>query len=447
MSDEAPSPHKLWLRIGLVSALVLHVFLSLGYQTSLPLFNWPDEPAHFNYVRRLAEGRFLDVMDETVWAPQELERLKRTHFAELQRDLTSPVLARIRYEAHQPPVYYALAAVGYGLIPSPRATKILNMVLSCLVLVMTYWIGETVLKVDPWSRLAAVLFLAVVPMRCFMAVSISNDLAAELAFATFLLAVLRGWHGARLGFLIGLGLLVKVNLILALPLYACWLAYPRSTSNVVSRGRWREILAVSATALIVASPWLARNTWLYGWHDPLALKAGALGYDEAAAAAGLDPRPKLGLTGEFGLMSFLRILFESSWGVFGWMEMFVGREIFVGFVILSVVAASGLATGLWRIGKVTEPLYEQRQSIRWLGSAVLLFFVALVLYSMRDFQAQGRYLYLASPAIGVLYAAGARWALGRWAVTWGIVSTLGLVAVNLYVIRYVIPWYLTGGGG
>jgi hypothetical protein len=78
----------------------------------------------------------------------------------------------------------------------------------------------------------------------------------------------------------------------------------------------------------------------------------------------------------------------------------------------------------------------------WIALAPLLVLAALILYSLRDFQAQGRYLMLASPCIAVLWAAGARAAFGRWLGAWTAATSVALAWANVDAFAHVIPWYL-----
>ncbi len=48
--------------------LALHIALALGYRAALPLFNWPDEPAHLNHVRAVATGDLVPTMAPGAWA-------------------------------------------------------------------------------------------------------------------------------------------------------------------------------------------------------------------------------------------------------------------------------------------------------------------------------------------------------------------------------------------
>ena len=174
--------------------VVVHACLALLYLEALPLFNWPDEPAHFNYVRSLSEGSAPGAMDASVWRPEELERLKRSHFEGVDPQGTDT--AAIRYEAHQPPLYYALGALIYAAAGRREAVKLLNLLLSSAVILVIFVVGRRLFPERPAIAWAACLLAALVPTRCFMAVSIGNTVAAELCFAVLVLALATGCRPA-----------------------------------------------------------------------------------------------------------------------------------------------------------------------------------------------------------------------------------------------------------
>jgi hypothetical protein len=88
----------------LLAILTFQMALGAGYAVGTPAWEAPDEPAHFNYIRHVAETASLPVMQTGDYDAAELERLKAARFP--------PALSvdGVRYENHQPPLYYALMA-------------------------------------------------------------------------------------------------------------------------------------------------------------------------------------------------------------------------------------------------------------------------------------------------------------------------------------------------
>jgi hypothetical protein len=262
-----------------------------------------------------------------------------------------------------------------------------------------------------------------------MAVSIGNDPAAELAGAVLLLVLARRGHPLWVGVVTGVGLLIKAVFLLAIPLYAGWLWIVKDKPP-----RLRPWVVASATALLIAAPWLIRNVLHYGGADAMAISAGALGFDEL--------RPRLAPTGEAGLLPFLWLCFQSWWGTFGWMEMLPDPRALTIYLALSIGAGVGLVKRLVDRNRPGSLRQDADCFLMWLAGGHLLLLAALVVYGRFDFQAQGRYLLVLSPGSAILCAVGLATVFGRWFPVGGLVSALALLWVNLLNIRHVIPWYL-----
>ncbi len=420
-----------WLPI----LLALHLALALGYRAALPVFNWPDEPAHLNHVRAVAGGEILPVMKPGAWAPAELEALKKRHFTGVSSD--DPALLKLTYEHHQPPLYYLLAAAVWRLVPRPDFVKLVNLVLSCLVLCLPLALARARGWADGWHALLATVVLALSPMRCFMAVSIGNGVLAELIFGVYTVAIAAGCPAALVGVIIGIGALAKIPMLLALPLYVLWLVFDRD-----NRSR-REILrsgaVASAVALAIMLPWIGHNIAAYGPGDPLSLATGAFGSDAETASALGTERPRLTLIGEDGVGPFAWRLFASWWGAFGWMEIFPDPKLVPVYLGLTAIVLMGLFIR-WR--RPNEGRDEARRWIAWSLGAVASAVAAVSVYSLSDFQPQGRYLFVVSLASSLLFAIGLRAATRRWTPLFAWTVVLILIGTNIFNLRWVIPWYL-----
>ena len=173
-------------------------------------------------------------MEPGAWAPAELERLKKSHFAGVSSD--DPVLLKFAYENHQPPLYYLLAAAVWRLDPRPELVKLVNLALSCLVLCLPLALARACGWEDGWHALLATVILALSPMRCFMAVSIGNGVLAELIFGVYTVALAARCHPALVGAVIGVGSLANISMLLAIPLYLLWVGLDGEDRS------WREIL-------------------------------------------------------------------------------------------------------------------------------------------------------------------------------------------------------------
>jgi hypothetical protein len=415
---------RAWLPV----AILVHAVLAIGYLSTVPALNWPDEPAHLNYVLGLADGHGLPVMTPDGWAPVELEQLKRDHFDGVgPRD---PRIAGISYEAHQPPLYYLVSALLFHLTGSLTAVRLLNLLLSCAVVAITPCFVRAVFPDDRWIAPAAAFLVALHPMRCATAVSIGNDPAVELVWAGLLLAMATRLRPPWIGIVIGTGILVKVGTLLAIPLYGAWLwmVGPRT-------GWLRSASTAGVVAGSIAAPWIARNVVLYGWTDPFAVTAGALGFVHA--------RPQLALLGEHGIVLFLWRCFQSWWGTFGWMEMLPDQRALAVYIALPAATAFGFVAWFVRHQRSGADWSRADRAVVWSVAAHATLLLALIAYSRYDFQAQGRYLLVLSPASALLFAFGLRELTGRWMPLAAVATGTALLWVDLLNLRHVIPWYLS----
>jgi hypothetical protein len=274
--------------------LVCHVLLGAAYGLWLPLFESPDEPGHYLYVRHLQAHRQLPVQTEVFEAPR----------------------------AHHPPLYYALGALltaavdipgspdAITVTPNPKfgyeqgapgndnkavfvhngpdehwpfrgqalavhLLRLLSLGFSTIAVVATY---AAALHLRPGDLSFATLAAGMVafnPMVLYMSGLVNNDTSALAGGAVVLWLVGRAWPGlltARLGewnwlllgLAFGLSLLLKSSaLVLALPislaLAAGFFAQPRPFSRHLARA-----LAVGSPACLIAGWWYWRNFQLYG---------------------------------------------------------------------------------------------------------------------------------------------------------------------------------------
>ena len=119
----------------LILALILVLYFALGvlFAVNTPSWQAPDEPAHYNYVRYLAEKGSFPILHMGDYPHAYLEELKSRKFPP---DLS---IDPLRYEFHQPPLYYALTAPIYGLTGGdPLALRLFSVVLGSGVVLLAY---------------------------------------------------------------------------------------------------------------------------------------------------------------------------------------------------------------------------------------------------------------------------------------------------------------------
>ncbi|MGB9879239.1 MAG: hypothetical protein ACPLRM_00630, partial [Anaerolineae bacterium] len=334
-----------------VLCLILLSYLALGalYAWQTPKWQTPDEPAHFNYVQYLAEEHRLPVLQPGDYPYQYLEEIKAKKFPP---DMS---IATIRYEFHQPPLYYILAAVLYRLtagLPFDMqflALRLLSVILGIGILLTTYYLVLAIFPHNQFLPLAATAFVAVVPMHVAMTAAINNDALAELlALLVLYLSIRTLGEGPTLrrallsGLLLGLVLLTKTTVYLlagsAIVMSILCCQEPASdsySSKLPPNGRY--LLFAIAIALFIAAPWFARNAAVYGGLDILGWQR-----HDSIVSGQLRTAELLAKIGPVAFAQrFIRTTFNSFWAQFGWMGVPVDDRIYMALALFTALLGIG----------------------------------------------------------------------------------------------------------
>lgn len=402
--------------------LILAAYLALagGYALATPRWNNPDEPAHYNYVRELASTGRLPVIRPGDWDADLLERLKAARFPD------DGAIAGIRYEGHQPPLYYLLATPvyrltsGLGLDGQVLALKGLSILFGAVVVVGAYWAGREAFPPRPAVALLAAATVAFIPMHTAISAAINNDSLANALAALTCVALLAGLRrgfddkaAVILGALLGAILLTKLTAYLWVPLSLAAVALSERRRAAGGHPSWRGMLRRPALALgaagAVSAWWFYRNMLVYGRADPL----GAIRHDQVVN--GQPQWQRLDVeAGDY----LVRVLFRSFWGQFGWMGIVLEDRLYLLYLALTLAGLLGLALGAVKYlctgsGSTAEagddgPAVEawHRPAVGSLAAATLLAVAQVALYNLRFIQPQGRYLFPTLVPIALLLALG-----------------------------------------
>ncbi len=382
--------------------LILITYLVLGglYAWFTPPWQAPDEPAHYNFARYVAEYGALPELRAGCYDEAYLNRIKAAKFA------GGLSIEPICYENYQPPLYYLLAAplfaaTGGNLL----ALRLFSVALGGLSLIFMY---ATVALFWPKSPLpaATVAFAAFVPMHLTMMASVNNDSLAELLLAVFVYLLLR-WLKTdpagrpallwQAGGALGLILLTKVTVYPAVALGAGVLLLPAAERR--RPARLKNILRLYLPAALLSFPMYLRNALLYGGFDILGLRR-----HNAVVVGQLRSAAKLAADGPTAYAAdMLRTTFHSFWGQFGWMAVPMDRRVYLALFILQSLALAGLGLWLWR----REPLsLLQRRALWTLAGLFALVSGVFAGLNLSFVQFQGRYFFSALLPIGLFLSLG-----------------------------------------
>ena len=451
MTVNADTRHRLAL-VALAAIVVVYLALGALYAVRTPPWQVPDEPAHYNYVRYLVEQRRLPVLQQGDYDQAYLKAIVDSKF-----DPAYPVDA-IRYEFHQPPLYYLLQAPVYALSGGALLPlRLTSVLLGAGVIAVAYLVVRKVYPGRTGVALGTAAFVAFIPQHIAMNAGVQNDPLAELILGLVLLRLVswlraeRPWSLAQhavTGVIIGLGLLTKLSAYVAVPVavIAVVLQYWRARhagevdENHPQAEDSRRGLNVQAAlpvlgalllpALLIGLPWFVRNALVYGGFD-----IAGLGRHAAVVQGQLTTAQWIELYGWRQLPgTFSRTTFRSFWGQFGWMAVPMDWRVYLALRILSVLAVVGL---VFRAVDVFERPGAGRAfspALLLLLSSGLLTLGSYLWYNLSFYQAQGRYLYPALIPIGLAWTLGLDESVQRRTAPW-LAGVLALVtAYDLYQV-------------
>jgi 4-amino-4-deoxy-L-arabinose transferase-like glycosyltransferase len=314
-------------RIALTSLLVAFAVLSMWYGIVTPLFEGPDEAAHYSYVKYLADGNGLPRLDQS---PRQV----------LWEGL------------QQPPLYYALGALltvwidtsdqpkllwanphrgaetgGQNLyyhtdreaFPYRGATlanhllRWLNSLFGLVTVAATYAAARELWPQRPALALGAGAIVAFNPQFIATSGLVTNDvaLAAFCSVGTWLLLrhLRRGALPTRDALLLGFVAALAAGTKSSGLAFVGWCGLGVAViawRNKSWRTLWTGWLAVALPTTVIASWWYVRNWTLYG---------GIFPHDAMVAIQAETIRPEAIPLGE--ALAYSAWLQKSFWGVFG----------------------------------------------------------------------------------------------------------------------------------
>jgi hypothetical protein len=441
--------------------LIMLLFAILGaiYSVTTPLFETPDEPFHYRYVKWIADGKGLPplLISEDEWEQGEF---------------------------HQPPLYYIVSALltshidtgsaddicefnthaAWGLADLPgnknavlhlqedrfpyqgisRAVHILRwfgILCSTLTVYVTWRIA---LEIVPQRRniaLGAAALTALNPQFIFISAGVNNDTWVSLWASLILYLCVRVCKGqARpyvtpiaLGIVAGVAGLSKLSGLASAALVP--LAYLLYFRVHKTRGLWksfvRPMLVVAGLVLLISGWWYGRNALVYG--DPLGMRS-------YYAIFSVHKAPlSLGETLRTMLDSFV-----SYWSVFGWMNVVPDKWFYAFYFALSLFAAIGLALLYMRTyAERTHRTYVHQGAVAILLVWVLIMLALLFRWTRTITRTQGRLLFPAISALSFFLSIGLlEWTTERFAgrLVAGV-ATLMFVLSLLAPFLYIAPAY------
>lgn len=391
-----------YLPLGII--LIVYFIIGSLFAIHVPAWQAPDEPAHYNYIAQLADGRFPKI-EPGDYDQAYLDEIRGAQFA------PGYEIDSIEYEDWQPPLYYILLTPVFILTQgSLTALRTASLLIGAGVVTLSYFIARELFPNKLWIAVTTAVFVAFLPQHIAILASINNDSLAELIIAAILLNVfvwMRQDISSRMrnryylittGMLLGFGFLTKLTVYLMVPvlfIVIVW-RYWHNWDRLI-----RVFILLYSPAFLWGSLWWFRNLLVYDGIDPLAIGA------HNAVVVG-QPRTiewveAYGLLGT--IQRFLQTTFNSFWGQFGWMAVPMPQWVYFPLLLFSIWVILGLLIKLFQLQRDSES--PDIRVVLFSPSVITLLLVILftlathVYYNLTFVQHQGRYLFPALIPIGI----------------------------------------------
>jgi 4-amino-4-deoxy-L-arabinose transferase-like glycosyltransferase len=325
-----------------------------------PPFQVPDEPDHFAYVQQLAETASLPPSDSSEFSPEEVTALRDLSQSEvrahpenrgvatsaeaqlLHHDLARPLrrsgAAGAGVATAEPPLYYALQTIPYGLGSSGslldrlELMRLLSALMAALTALFAYLFVREALPRVRWAWAVGGLGVALWPLLGFMSGAVNPDAMLYAVSAAIFYLLARGFRrgltpglAAAIGVATAVGLLTKLNFVGLTPGIALGLVVLALRAARTSKRSAYRSLAIGVG--IAASPvlgYLVIN--LFSNHAGLGAVSGGIQGTQGSVFNEISYiwqyyLPRLpGMAEEFPDLFTPRLWFERSISQYGWLD-------------------------------------------------------------------------------------------------------------------------------
>lgn len=418
----------------LITILSLYVALGISYSLLMPIWEAPDEPAHYHLAWHLARRGEYPTPQHNYEAHQPrlyyyAAAMVLRALGRLDTDYTQYVLP-LEHKANfkVPERRFDWTTENYRFLPGVYLLRWINLVIGALALWVNWRAMRLVVPDEPGLRLSAFALAGLTPQFPHITSSVNNDTLGVLAGAIVYYLALRVLDGSSERFawaaLAAAVLLPLATKLTVLPLSVALMA-------VVIWRHWstpagRKVLAFSALVVLGAA--------LLGfWFSPVSLRSAA---DELAWR--LFTLRSGALTWDY-LRFIVTQITWSYWGKVGWLA--VGLP---GWMVATLAGLGGLsallnARLLRREGALTGS--RRLWALTWLAAALTV--AAVFRNGLTTSASQGRFLFPAIGALSLLMVSGWYALLPphiRSRLHWIV---LGLMLLcNLVVIKFaILPTY------
>lgn len=454
--------------LGLWALLALFAVVAIYFSIKVPAFETPDEFQHYAFVQHVVTWYDLPKSEANtagLWRQQGVQAplyyvggalvtlwVDQSNFQNTAHRVNR--FAKLGQSDAQDNRNYFMAHADDGWpwkeeFLALHILRLFSVVLGCISL----WAIHRFLQQLLSSRVAlfSTAICAFIPQFVFISSAASNDnlvIASACLLIWRLAELIRKGQGNRevdplhreawqIGLLLAIALLAKLSglgMLGVAGLAAIWVAWQRKSGRLLWQMSWRIAIPI----LLGACWWFGRNLWLYG--DLLAWNIWE---------ANITLRPELLDLTQLG--NELGGLFQSFWGLFGWLTVPFPKFIYFAFACLSailtllfcwwVIKAVGLLQSdvyLFENGKFMQGFL----AFLWLGVLTLSWLRFMLIAPA----AQGRYFFPALTVAGLAIGLGVSTlpSIARklaWALPVGLFAVCVMTPVWILDAAYTPPLF------
>ncbi len=435
-----------------------------------PLWQIPDEPAHFSYVQDLGEtislfpaaqlSRELSTvygltgLGAVPFHPETTQPFAADSQKGPQEDAVKAVPKSVRAERdtaqtnsaqYYPPGYYLLASLVYRLLrPQDILTimfglRIFSAFLTTITMLFNYLTLKRFFR-DEATAKATALMIALSPMYIYMGMAVNPDVLVWLVFSVYLYVLTRAFDDGlspglnlTMALTAAVGLWVKQTFLLAIPFYLLLLLFLVLRKSMTPREAVRPLLVFGAAIAVL-------DGWLY-------LGGFIRTSPSSIIGAQTEEASPLGFLRHFwNHWPQYRWTFDNFWGNFGWLDTPFSQRTydFLRWGTAAAAAALGLHLGLSVVRRQVDVLafFYLSLSVTFIAFFTLVNYIRIT--TGEDWLLQGRYFFpIIVPIMGLLVR-GATSFIGvrplRNVLLLALVAGVVLFQADA-LFRYVIPRY------
>lgn len=391
----------------MIALLAAFFAVAVLYSRCIPLWMNSDEPFHYYYIKTIMNERRLATHEDT-------------------------------YEAAQPPLYYAAAAVWAapfsGAKPDflDRWLRLFSVVLGTLVLYVMYRIGRDCFG-DGWLGAGMALFAAANPMFAAASAVVNNDIAVTLACSAAIYFILKttarggGFAAAAAcGAAAGAACLVKFNASLLVPFFCLFYFFH---PELRPRPWTRRVAEIAVFCLVCA----AVCAWWYAWRYASIGNSLNLNPDLT-----LKPTP-LYLPGNFAW--FVKANMMNFWLPQDYLRGYPVNFPFAGKLLYFGLSAACVVAAVFCVARTRRSLpAPQRSAIVWFVFCFAAFLGQMFLVNLTVEAAQARYMFtILAPAALLVILPFRQWLGQKLIPAFIAAAALALASHLVWALVFLLP--------